>query len=116
VSACSKLSLLLSAIMIVMIQCKCFMLSCAVMSSLNIISVLITNTLWLMILTSYLYVTFLGYTTLPSSNNTMAILAAILPLGIVYIIFIPLKLNAADIFGHILAGRCHESFDRIFNI
>ncbi len=82
-----------------------------VMSSLNIVSVLITNTLWLMILTSYLYVTFLGYTTLPNSTNTMAILAAVLPLGLVYIIFVPLKLNAATIFGHIFVRRCGETFD-----
>lgn len=76
------------------------------MSSTNIVSVLVTNTLWLMILTCYMYVTFLGYTILPSSSNTMVLLAACLPLGIIYIFFVPFKLNAADIFSRVFAGRC----------
>ncbi len=79
-----------------------------------IVSVLVANTLWLMILTSYLCLTFLGYTTLPHSTNTMAILAAILPVAFLYILSVPFKINAANIFGHIFAGRCHETIDYRF--
>lgn len=78
----------------------------AVMSSQNIISVLFTNTLWLMALVQYLYLTFLGYTVLPSMTGTTGILALSLPLALIYLISVPFKWNAAAIFRTVIVSRC----------
>lgn len=79
------------------------------MASTSILSVMLTNTLWLMGLCYYLYITFLGYTALPSAINTTGILALTLPLALLYITAVPLKLNAALIFRTIFTARCGVS-------
>lgn len=76
------------------------------MSSHSILSVMLTNTLWLMALVHYLYMTFLGYSILPSMKHTTSILSLALPLALLYIISIPFKWNAAAIFRTIIAARC----------
>lgn len=83
--------------------------SIAVMSSQSILSVMFTNTLWLMALVHYLYLTFLGYTVLPSMTGTTGILALSLPLALVYILSVPFKLNAAAIFRTVIVSRCGAS-------
>ncbi len=79
------------------------------MSSANIVSVMITNTLWLMVLVHYLYLTVLGYTILPSMSGTTGLLGLSVPLALLYVLSIPFKWNAAAIFGHILVARCGKS-------
>ena len=79
------------------------------MSSSSILSVMFTNTLWLMALVHYLYMTFLGYTVLPSMKSTTAILSLSAPLVLVYIISIPFKWNAASIFRTVTVSRCGAS-------
>ena len=76
------------------------------MSSQNILSVMFTNTLWLMALVQYLYMTFLGYTVLPSMSGTTNILAFSLPIVLIYIMSVPFKWNAAAIFSTVIASRC----------
>lgn len=79
------------------------------MSSHSIISVMFTNTLWLMALVHYLYMTFLGYTVLPSMTGTTSILTLALPLALLYILSVPFKWNAASIFRTVIAARCGAS-------
>ena len=79
------------------------------MASSNILSVLLTNSLWLMVLVYYIYITFLGYTVLPSMTNTTAILVLVLPLTLLYVVSIPFKWNAAIIFRTIFSSRCGVS-------
>lgn len=78
----------------------------AVMSSQNILSVMFTNTLWLMALVQYLYMTFLGYTVLPSMTGTTGILSLSFPIVLIYIISVPFKWNAAAIFSSVISSRC----------
>ena len=89
---------------------KCFFLVVVlyiVMSSPeSILSVMFTNTLWLMGLCHYLYMTFLGYTVLPSMSGTTILLSCTIPLALLYIVSIPCYWNAAYITGTFLAARC----------
>ncbi|XP_064405091.1 protein unc-50 homolog isoform X2 [Halichondria panicea] len=75
------------------------------LSSTSILSVLTSNTLWLLTLCYYLYIVFLGCTILPSAQHTMSLLYAALPLMLLYVIAIPLKINATRIFTYIFAWR-----------
>lgn len=79
------------------------------MSSQSILSVMFTNTLWLMALVYYIYLTFLGYAVLPSMSGTTSLLALTIPLALIYIITIPFKWNAAAIFRTIFVSRCAAS-------
>jgi hypothetical protein len=65
-----------------------------------------TNTLWLMALVHYLYMTFLGYTVLPSMSSTTGILSLSLPFALLYLIAVPFKWNAASIFRTVIVWRC----------
>ena len=67
---------------------------------------LITNTLWLMALIHYLYLTVLGYTILPSMTGTTGILGMAVPLALLYLLSIPFKWNAAIVFRTVFASRC----------
>lgn len=76
------------------------------MSSHNILSVMFTNTVWLMALCHYIYMTFLGYTVLPDMASTTALLGSIPFLALLYIVAMPFKWNAAIIFRTIFTARC----------
>lgn len=76
------------------------------MATSSILSVMFTNSLWLLSLVYYVYITFLGYTALPSITNTTAILTTALPLALLYIISVPMKWNAAFIFEVVFTSRC----------
>lgn len=80
------------------------------MSSHNILSVMFTNTLWLMALCHYAYMTFLGYTVLPSMSGTTALLGSIIPLAFLYVLAMPFKWNAAIIFKTIYTSRCGVTY------
>ena len=58
-----------------------------------ILSTLLGNTLWLLAISYYIYITFLGYSAVSPSKVTVFILYAVLPLVLFYLISIPLNLN-----------------------
>ena len=55
--------------------------------------VILADLLWLVGISYYLYITFLGYSTLPFLRNTVYLLYAFLPLTVLVLISIPLQLN-----------------------
>ena len=91
--------------LLTLVSMMCF----PVMSSENIVSVMATNTLWLMALVHYLYLTVLGYTILPSTSGTTGILGVAVPLALLYVLSIPFKWNAAGIFRTVFVSRCGAS-------
>jgi len=75
------------------------------LSAENVFSLICANTLWLAAIAHYVYITFLGYTMLPSSRHTMALLYAVLPPLLLYLFSLPLRWNFALTFGSFYALR-----------
>lgn len=64
----------------------------------NILSLIIANTLWSAGLLYYTYLTFLGYTALPSLENTMGILYVGLAVLFLFIFSLPISMNYSLLF------------------
>ncbi|EGD73119.1 hypothetical protein PTSG_04832 [Salpingoeca rosetta] len=60
------------------------------------LSVVLANTLWLIALTQYVYITFLGYSALPFLRKTHAFLYPMVPILVVYFLSILLQWNISS--------------------
>lgn len=63
-----------------------------------LVVVIVTDTLWLCALCSYIYSTFIGYSVTGRLTNTVVLLASVLPLLLFYIISLILRVNHSQWF------------------
>ncbi|KAL5460363.1 hypothetical protein EMCRGX_G033809 [Ephydatia muelleri] len=61
------------------------------------ISLLLANTLWAISIVYYIYITFLGYATIPI-HNAVALLYAVLPVALLFVLALPFKWNFSLLF------------------
>ena len=70
-----------------------------------IASALLGNSLWVLAILYYIYITFLGYSAVSPSKFTISILYAVIPLILFFLVSLPLNLNFTIVLYKFYAGR-----------